>query len=129
MVQSYLEEMFLDQIKNAGIVLPERQYRFAAIATGGIGKGVRDRLKRAGLQDWRFDFAYVPIMLAIEVDGGTFLKGKRKGAHSRGWGYEKDRIRDNEAAILGWTVLRFTAAMVKDGRALRQLIRMLERYK
>ncbi len=62
---------------------------------------------------WRFDFAWPEHMLAVEVDGGTWKQGR----HSRGAGYEEDCIKLAEAILAGWRVLRFTSAMVDDGRA------------
>ena len=62
---------------------------------------------------WRFDFAWPALMLAVEVEGATWAGGR----HTRGSGFAKDCIKYNEAALLGWTVLRFTGAMVKDGQA------------
>lgn len=66
---------------------------------------------------WRFDFAWPDHQIAAEVDGGTWIGGR----HSRGAGYERDCEKLNAAAVLGWRVLRFTTAMVKDGRAVRSI--------
>lgn len=66
------------------------------------------------LRKWRFDFAYPQKLLAVEVDGGTWAGGR----HNRGKGYEADCVKYNEAALIGWRILRFTGAMVIDGRAL-----------
>jgi hypothetical protein len=63
---------------------------------------------------WRFDLAYPDILLAIEVEGGTWSGGR----HVRGKGYEEDARKYNEAALAGWTVLRFTTDMVRTGEAL-----------
>jgi len=63
---------------------------------------------------WRFDYAWPEKSLALEVDGGGFVGGR----HSRGTGIEKDCEKFNEAAVLGWTVLRVTPRQVSDGRAL-----------
>ena len=62
---------------------------------------------------WRFDFAYPTQMLAIEVDGGTWING----GHSRGSGIEKDCEKLAAAVILGWRVMRATTNQVKDGTA------------
>jgi len=64
---------------------------------------------------WRFDFAWIPQLVALEVEGGTWTKGR----HVRGKGYESDCEKYSEAAILGWRVVRATGNMVNDGRALR----------
>lgn len=63
---------------------------------------------------WRLDFAWPEFLIALEIEGGTFNLGR----HTRPIGFEKDCEKYNAAALLGWTVLRVTGAMVKDGRAL-----------
>jgi very-short-patch-repair endonuclease len=70
---------------------------------------------------WRFDFAWPERKLAVEVEGGTWSGGR----HTRGDGFERDCEKYNAAALLGWTVLRFTTAMVDDGRALETIERAL----
>jgi len=65
-------------------------------------------------RDWRFDFCWPAYKLAVEVEGGTFTGGR----HTRGTGFEGDCEKYNEAALLGFRVLRFTAAMIEDGRAI-----------
>jgi very-short-patch-repair endonuclease len=71
---------------------------------------------------WRFDFAYVPQRIAIEVDGGVFVGGR----HSRGSGVEDDCEKYAEALVLGWRILRVTPRMVKDGRAVRWTEQLLK---
>lgn len=51
-----------------------------------------------------FDFAYPGALLAIEVDGYAWHGGRKS--------FERDRERDVESGLLGWTVLRFTWAQV-----------------
>lgn len=98
-----------------------REYRFAAEAVGGTGKGVRGRLERSGLSDYRFDFAWPEQKIAVEVDGGTW----RKGAHSSGAGIARDRMKDESALRLGWTVYRCTTEMVLWGRAVETIAILL----
>jgi len=57
---------------------------------------------------WRFDYAYPDARLAIEVDGGQYTP--RGGRHNT----DVDREKLNEAAKLGWRVLRYSGAMLKD---------------
>lgn len=71
---------------------------------------------------WRFDFAWPDHRLALEVEGGTASGHSR---HSSGAGFERDCEKYNEAALLGWHVLRVTGQMVKDCRALSMLQRAL----
>lgn len=64
---------------------------------------------------WRFDFAIPDRMIAVEVEGGT-MYGKSR--HGHGEGFENDCRKYNEAAFMGWRVLRFTTAMVVSGEAI-----------
>jgi very-short-patch-repair endonuclease len=59
---------------------------------------------------WRFDFAFPGDKIAIECEGGVFTGGR----HVSGSGMSKDCEKYNEAALLGWKVLRFTAPMIRD---------------
>lgn len=68
---------------------------------------------------WRFDYAWPERRLALEIEGGIWTTGR----HVRGKGYENDCEKYNEAALLGWRVLRVTTNMVRDGRALMLLER------
>ncbi len=71
---------------------------------------------------WRFDFALPAFCIAIEVEGGVWTRGR----HVRGRGFAADAEKYNEAAILGWRVLRVTPEMVEDGRALRWIEHAIE---
>ena len=63
---------------------------------------------------WRFDFSWPKEKLAVEIEGGTWINGR----HNRGSSIEAEMEKYNTAALLGWTVLRFTTAMVKSGAAI-----------
>lgn len=96
----------LTQIRVAGLPEPEAEYPFAYDWE----------------RDWRFDFCWHDRMVAVEVEGG----GWKRGRHHRPKGYEADCEKYNEAALLGWKVFRFTTDMVRDGRALALLERVLK---
>lgn len=63
---------------------------------------------------WRSDRAWPHLRLLLEVEGGIWSGGR----HTRGAGYEADCEKYNEAAILGYRVIRVTSTMIEDGRAL-----------
>ena len=95
MTESDLEAALLFQLRAVKIPEPETQYRF-----------LPDRRFRA-------DFAWPDRKLLVEVDGGQHVYGR----HNRAGGYAQDRERDNLAQLAGFTVLRFTGAMVESGQA------------
>jgi hypothetical protein len=100
------EELLALELKVAKWPPPVREYRFC--------EG----------RKWRFDFSWVDILLAVEVQGGTQWG---KSDHSKGAGIERDYEKLNTAQLLGWTVLQFSTAMVKDGRAIQTLSRIFEK--
>lgn len=105
-----------EQIESAGIWEPETEYRFAS----SLGR------------QWRFDFAWPTVKVALEVEGATFGKvettadGRKVrtagGRHSTGAGLEADAYKYNRAAMLGWMVIRVTTTMVRKGQAIPELL-------
>ena len=63
---------------------------------------------------WRFDFAYPSGLIAIEIEGGSWIKGR----HNYGAGFENDMRKYNTGESLGWIIFRFTPHMVFTGEAL-----------
>lgn len=106
----------MDIITLAGILVvrlpPAEELHYQIMGEGikGFSREHRFHPKRR----WRFDFADVRKMVAIEVEGGTWSNGR----HVRGAGYESDCVKYNEAALMGWKVIRVTSTMVRDGRAI-----------
>jgi very-short-patch-repair endonuclease len=88
-----LEEIFHIQIKAVRLPAAQREYRFHP--------------KRG----WKFDFAWPQAMIAVEIEGGTHMRGR----HVRPEGFRNDCIKYSEAALLGWKVLRGDSQMVKSG--------------
>ena len=62
---------------------------------------------------WRFDLALLDVQLALEIDGGGWVRG----AHHRPAGRENDNAKDAAALTLGWRVLRASWDQVKSGQA------------
>jgi very-short-patch-repair endonuclease len=55
---------------------------------------------------WRFDFAWPYLKIAVECDGGQWVKGG--GRHNT----DEDREKLNNAAFDGWFVLRFSGNQI-----------------
>lgn len=71
---------------------------------------------------WRFDFAVPHQKLAIEIEGGIWVRGR----HTRGKGFLEDCRKYAEATVLGWTVFRFPTEMVLNGESQAILKRWLD---
>ena len=68
---------------------------------------------------WRFDFAWPDHMLAVECEG--LVKPGLKSRHTTNSGFSKDCEKYNAAALMGYTVLRYTMDMIRSGVALQQI--------
>lgn len=82
-----------------GLPRPEREYRFAP--------GRR----------YRADLAWPDARLLVECDGGAFVRaadGSQGGRHNRGAGFVADMARRNCATLLGWRMLTYTPAQIRD---------------
>ena len=105
-----LADDFVTLWENSGLgegIPLEREYRFAAHHVG-LGPGIRDRLKQAGLRDWHFDVAFPDRKVACEINGGIYTKGR----HVRPKGYLNDCAKIRDAGKLGWRVLPFPAPLL-----------------
>lgn len=88
MADSYLERKFLDMVELYRLPIPLREVEF---------------------YEFRFDFAWPSIKVAVEIDGGTF---SRYGGHALGKRYQLDCIKQNMAQLNGWIVLRADKEMI-----------------
>jgi very-short-patch-repair endonuclease len=77
-------------------------------------------VKRPQIQVRFRDCSSEPKTFAVEIDGGNF-----NGGHSRGKAYEQFCRKINLANSLGWTVYRFTTAMVVSGEAINTILAAL----
>ena len=56
------------------------------------------------VREWRFDACWPAWRVALEVEGGVFLKGG--GRHNRGAGFRRDLEKYNAAVLEGWALYR-----------------------
>jgi very-short-patch-repair endonuclease len=59
---------------------------------------------------WRWDFCWPEQLLAVEIQGGSFVGG----GHNRGPQQQKDYEKQRAAVSLGWRVLPFNTLDMKD---------------
>ena len=79
--------------------------------------GFEQEYKFHPTRKWRADFLITGTKILIEVEGGIWSGGR----HTRGKGYIGDMEKYNSAAIMGFTVLRFSTDQVKSGIAIQQI--------
>ena len=74
---------------------------------------------------WRFDFAFLGEKIAVEIQGGTYVRGK----HSRGRAQRNDIEKHNAAVVLGWRVLYGDTDMVRSGELTQTVLKLLNGQK
>jgi len=93
-------------------------YRFVAESLG-TGKGLRERLAKAGLNDFQLDLAIPDLKIGVEVNGGQYA-GRRSG-HGSISGLERDAKKTNQAIMLGWRVFVITSTMANCAEELQKI--------
>ena len=104
---------------------------FLAVGQAGFPPPVPEVRFHPG-RHWRFDWAWPWHEVALEREGGCFVKDKCpncswhrttfKSRHHDRKGYEADLAKYNEAARMGWLLVRVTPPMIRDGRAADAII-------
>ena len=107
--QSKLERKVALALEAAGIPQPEVEFRFHPT------------------RKWRFDFCWPEHMLALEVEGGVF--GPVGSRHTSPVGFHNDCTKYNEAALLGYSVLRVTTQHIQEGVVIDLVERALGLHK
>lgn len=75
---------------------------FTAICRSELKTEVVKEYRFHPTRRWRFDYAIPSKKIALEVEGGVFTQGR----HTRSTGFLGDMEKYNEAARLGWRVVR-----------------------
>jgi hypothetical protein len=115
--KSKLEERFEHQLREHKLPQYAKQQPFA---------------KQVG-RLWKFDFAFGwpnAWRVAVEIEGLVMRRDNHGnwqigGRHGNIAGFEEDCVKYNTAALLGWTVLRFTGSQVRSGFAIAMTQRVL----
>lgn len=65
-------------------------------------------------RDWVFDFGWVSSLVVVDLQGGGWLTGSRRGGHSRELGMANDCAKHNAALVLGWRPFLATTSMIDN---------------
>jgi len=60
-------------------------------------------------RDWKLDFCWASELLAVEIQGGSFIKG----GHNTATGQAQDYIRHNTLTRMGWRTLFYNTIQCK----------------
>lgn len=113
--------------KKLGIAVRDPKARRTRIPHADHAAGLRMQLRALGLpqptlefrfhetRKWRYDLALVEQRILIDIDGGSWLPGKK--SHTSGKGFERDRLKDCAATLRAWRVFRFTPKQIASGDA------------
>lgn len=117
-----LHDKFVSDCRLHGLPTPVREHLFAKAALG---------------RRWKFDFCWPEYMVAVEVEGlvmrqlwdAPHPKAERVlvtyGRHTTITGFCEDSEKYGNAAILGWSVLRFAQPSLRDGTAIDLTVRLM----
>jgi hypothetical protein len=103
---SVLETLLYEQVRQAGLPLPERQVALVPS------------------RRFRHDFYWPSYGLAVEVNGGTWIPGT---AHSNGAGIERDYEKAALTALAGVWTLFVSGRQVRSGQALAWISALITR--
>jgi very-short-patch-repair endonuclease len=104
--QKYQDVLFVELIKNTGLPIPEREYRFH------------------NERKWRFDYAYPEIKLAIEIEGGIY----NRKAHGSITGIKRDIEKYTAAAVLGWRIIRILPEDIMKRETIQNIVNAYNNY-
>jgi hypothetical protein len=71
---------------------------------------------------WRFDYCWIDKKIALEVEGGVWTNGR----HTRGSGFIKDMEKYNNAALLGYRIIKCTPTSLMDKENIKLIENILK---
>lgn len=105
----------------------------------GLHEGCQRQYRFHTERKWKADFAW-PLLhthniyeelsiidLMLEVNGGTYIRGSNRGAHSRGPRQREDYEKWSEASLLGWTLILVDSVDVRKGVHIDRVLRAMGR--
>lgn len=107
----------------------------------GLMEGCQRQYRFHPTRKWLLDFAWPSLLLdddrwagyrlihpiALEVNGGTYLQGNRRGAHSRPVRQRQDYEKWSMASIMGWTLILVDSVDVRKGVHVERVLRAMGR--
>ena len=111
----------------------------ADLAALGLMEGCQRQYKFHPTRKWAADFAWESVecqlnkgwcmlkKIMLEVNGGTYLQGRHRGAHSRGVRQRQDYEKWSSASMLGWTLILVDSKDVRQGVHITRVLEAMGR--
>jgi len=101
----------------------------------GLMEGCERQYRFHPTRKWLIDFFWdtceagywINKPIALEVNGGTYMQGARRGAHSRGSRQRKDFEKWTEISLMGITLILVDTVDVRKGTHVERVLRALGR--
>lgn len=105
----------------------------------GLMDGCQQQYRFHPTRKWLIDFAWPMFTtynfdgdadiqyIALEVNGGTYMRGRNRGAHSRGARQRQDYEKWSELSLMGWTVILVDTVDVRKGVHKERVLRAMGR--
>jgi hypothetical protein len=111
------------------------------LAALGLMEGCERQYKFHPERRWLADFAWENATvqckldagwcytkkIMLEVNGGTYMRGRNRGAHSRGPRQRQDYEKWSAASIMGWTLILVDSKDVREGKHVERVLQAMER--
>jgi len=115
------DRLALDRAKRKAERTRHEDELFTQVVAAGLPKPMREH-KFLDDRRFRWDLAWPGYLVAVEVNGGTWMPpdkdGNRRGAHGGGLAAERDAEKLSLAAVAGWRVLSVVPSQIRSGAAL-----------
>ncbi len=106
LAQTKMKIPFLTRCWQSGLPSPEREYKFLPN------------------RKFRIDFFFKKYRLAVECEGGGWMK--RKTGHTSGVGFHSNMEKYNLLTLNGIWLLRFTPQEMTDGTAIESIVKFIK---
>jgi hypothetical protein len=104
------------------------------LAALGLMEGCERQYKFHPERRWLADFAWQGYFgksfwrgIMLEVNGGTYMRGRNRGAHSRGPRQRQDYEKWSAASIMGWTLILVDSKDVREGKHVERVLQAMGR--
>lgn len=117
-------ERTFDTLDVKNIERNEQKHPFKTYLQNELNINVWIEYEFTAERKFRIDFAIPKHKIAIEIDGGIFMRGR--SGHSSGTGIKRDQEKTTLLSVYGWRVMRITPDEQFKTKTLETIKRMIK---